>query len=501
MSFCRRFILLGSVAVSLASASCRQTAPPLRIEIVPASLSVQSKVVLQVACKKAGRPLAIPANEIAYRAARGQMIGTIYHAPMEPGEDTITVRHLPSGTETQLSLAIVERDRNCSQADSVPPTANDSLHTVTNWPADKASPAGEVAVLTSTAVPEKPSSNFKTYTATQELPAIPEVLAQEDVAKNYQRVVSAHFSLAVPEAWEINASDLGCVARHAPTASAKKEVHVTVLPGIDFLNPRVIRLLFHQQVEQIQKDIQQTGEDEVTIAGERAQRIIFANYGTVNNMAWWIFLKKYGSSYVIILQGPPTFFADEEKTPQQILRTFRFTSPATVPASQPKTFYQLRPISAKYCTISIPSTWRVLNASGNFWRNMGKEQYCVAGISDEEHGGKKMVLFLLIHRQPAVENLDINVILLLFRQMLTQEVIQQLRQQKEENLTLIHTKAKAKLLEFEDGDVLRYKTWLVGFKQSTTVCGLLLRGPKFLWEAQPDIPNQILQSFTSIENE
>ena len=84
--------------------------PPAKIEIKSNNdeiycgqqASVQTKLYDQ------GKSYAATQDDFKYTAQLGSFEGNIYQAPEEPGEDTISIRHLPSQTQKQIKVKVIQ---------------------------------------------------------------------------------------------------------------------------------------------------------------------------------------------------------------------------------------------------------------------------------------------------------------------------------------------------------------------------------------------------------
>jgi hypothetical protein len=111
--------------------------------------------------------------------------------------------------------------------------------------------------------------------------------------------------------------------------------------------------------------------------------------------------------------------------------------------------------------------------------------------SKAHHEGKPATLFIMSYQQSEVQSLDISLILILFRQEMVKD--RTMKDIGEKDLEMGH--GTAKLVEFEGGQQIKQKMWIVATKHHFTAYGILILAPLPLWEKNPNFAQKILTSF------
>lgn len=430
---------------------------------------------------------------VEYQSQRGKIEKGVYYAPQEPGSDTITMVYAPSRWEKKMEITIlpaapkrnmVEGQETVSQDVMAVETPAKNILPETQSPS---SPEKKLASSDSPVVPEKPQADpapesEQEKTSVAALPT-PEPQEEKHQESDLRWIDTEGFKMQYPEHWAMESIDIGFRVK-APKTSPYPEAEITAayFRGLDFLDNQTIKSFFRQQKGEGGKELEESAEEEMDLAGTKATKVVLETFSDNTKKAWWILAKANGAIYLFTFTGPTALFEGEKNIPDSMLKTLELKAPQL--SSMASLQMNSQSMVCKHPTfeITFPLHWEI--------KQMGK--HLTIASSDVHCQGKPAILFLVSYQQKEIQNLDLALILALFRQETIHDPSLNVVQEKD--ITLRH--GLAKKVELEGGSSVQQKTWIIATKSRTTAYVMMLVSPLEIWQANPDFAEKILQSFT-----
>lgn len=472
------------------------TSDEILVAELPATIPCNGQTPIAFWLKSQTRTSPVSAQEVDVRPEKGKWAEGNYIAPSHTCRDRISIEHKVKGQKTAVEIEVeawevkfsLQPELNCEETLAIFPKmyrSGKELPTKAeefNFSAARGKFSGSVY--------QAPGAKGQDTITVVHSPSGAKNSAKITILYSpYRLLETDRFKMPIPTGWERQNAGIGFMAKGTGKYS-DCSIAATVLPGFDFLDIATMKLLFQQQLDSSHKNVEETNEDEIDVAGTKALRINFQHYGMAAR-SWWVFIKREGASYILIFQGTREFF-DEDKIPDYVLQNFEFKDLALIANQDFRIPDQTKDFDQEGFTISIPATWQVHNISGGLLSSMSKTNEGIAAISEVHENGRALILFILAHRQPEVRNFDLSLLLVLLRQMIKDAEISVEKEVQDIELSY----GQAKLLEIEGGSDIVQRTWLIATKYESTAYGILIRGPVKIWEANPDLPEKILKSFT-----
>ncbi len=461
--------------------------PILKAEIQPKKMIVNQQASLDIYWSKSGQRLESGSSDYRIQAGKGKVEGKIYYAPAEPGTDVVTISSMDFKIElpveimsdTKLEVTIPKEELICYE--EMPVTAK--LH----------QGGKEIELIHSTLKFDslKGKFNKNVYTAAEEegedtltITHTPSGQTKSFSIKikysKYRPVHTDRFSLEIPSDWIVESSEIGFRAKARKLSHEKGiEVTVAVFPGLDFLDTQTLKL-FSQQQKGAHKGLEESSEKEIEIGGSKGIRVAFENFSD-GKKAWWILVKKDKSAYILTFNGPNTFFDVADSIPQHMVDTFRFKPSAKKGESILKMASKTKKVATNLFSVEIPEDWDLKNIGGSL---------CI-GTSRAHYNGDCATLFVMSYQQNEVQNLDISLILVLFRQEMVKDP--SMKDIGERDIQMAH--GVGKVVEFEGGTTTSQRMWIVASKYNITAYGILFLAPLKLWEENPSFADDIIKTF------
>lgn len=311
---------------------------------------------------------------------------------------------------------------------------------------------------------------------------IEKTLSVEIEYSPYQTIETDRFKIHVPSDWRKELSDIGIRAKGPKmTELQAAEITVASFPGLDFLDAQTIKMFFQQQKAD-SKEFEESGEEEIMLSGTiKATKVILENFSDKGRKSWWILAKHDGAVYILTFTGPSFLFEGEKNVSQEMLNSFVLKPQKLHQIASLKMSETKEKFVHEYFTMDLPQEWIVKKMGANL----------MIASSKLHHQGKSASIFLMSYQQTEIKNLDISLILLLFRQETVKDPT--LKVAEETDLALPH--GPAKMIAFEGGKETLQKTWVIATKSNTTAYGILIFAPIEIWNANPDFALNILKSF------
>lgn len=465
------------------------SAPILSVELDEKHLSTGQKTNFQVYLKTKDSKIQLSETEYTVKAEKGEIKGNSYFAPTSPTTENLFFEH-KSGQKVQISLEIKHSIQLEVSIVKNKININEEIPVVTKlYKSGIASDA--ISEIKFSAKRGKFTENVY-YAPNKEgmdsiqvthIPSgIEKTLSVEIEYSPYQTIETDRFKIHVPSDWRKELSDIGIRAKGPKmTELQAAEITVASFPGLDFLDAQTIKMFFQQQKAD-SKEFEESGEEEIMLSGTiKATKVILENFSDKGRKSWWILAKHDGAVYILTFTGPSFLFEGEKNVSQEMLNSFVLKPQKLHQIASLKMSETKEKFVHEYFTMDLPQEWIVKKMGANL----------MIASSKLHHQGKSASIFLMSYQQTEIKNLDISLILLLFRQETVKDPT--LKVAEETDLALPH--GPAKMIAFEGGKETLQKTWVIATKSNTTAYGILIFAPIEIWNANPDFALNILKSF------
>ena len=465
-----------------------QKKPVLVATIATTTISSGQSIPVTVYLQKSGQKVAVAAGEYRISCVKGRIAqGNIYQAPDSKGQDTITVMHPASQQRTTLTLMITapvklvvdlpKKELLCYERMTVNAKLfkgdSQSQDAVIEFQARRGKFVDNVYHA-----PKEPGQDMITVIA--KASGQKQTFPIKIKYSKYRLINTERFSLEVPVQWRVQQSDLGFLAKQNLRQRNSPEIIATAFPGLDFLDTQTIKLFFQQQQQQ-SREMEEANEEEIQLNGVTATRVTFENFTGKGKKSWWVLAKKDGAAYILNISGPPASFDAKDGAPRHILASFRFKAVKHTHKAYVKMATAYKSIDHPMFSLNIPEDWDCKNIKNNL----------LIGISHAQVQGKNATLFIMSYQQGEVQNLDLSLILVLFRQETVKDPT--MKDTGERDLKMKH--GDAKLIEFEGGKEVTQRMWIVATKHKFTAYGILILAPLKIWQENSGFAEKIIQSF------
>lgn len=466
--------------------------PVFMVEIAKKSMETEEKVPFEVFLKLQDQKNLLSEKDYTAKAEKGTIQGNLYIAPKTANKDILLFQHT-SGQKVEIVLEIrdsilleVEIPKNkLNINEEMPVVAKLYKSKVLSTVPSELKFLAKLGKFIENIYHAPDQEGMETIQVLHAPSGIEKKFSIQIEYSPYQFLETERFRVQVPAGWKKEQSEIGFRAKGPKmTEFQGAEVSIAFFPGLDFLDAQTIKMFFQQQ-KMDSRDFEESGEEEIILTGNvKATKVILENFADKARKSWWILAKHEGAVYILTFTGPSALFEGEKNITQEMLDSFVFKPRKIQETTSLKMETQKQKIMHDYFSMELPEAWDVKKIGANL----------LIASSKLHHQGKSASLFLMSYQQNEIKNLDVSLILLLFRQETVKDPT--LKVTEETDISL--SDGPAKMIAFEGGKESLQKTWIVATKSNTTAYGILIFAPIEIWNANPDFAMEILKSFKSV---